>query len=196
MKVAGLAGLASAVSGVGSAEPSTDGRQASKTRPDRRGPVRKSRFIVQIEDIEIPGWYQLELPDTRLSKGEYRNGNEPDQSRQLWGRSDYDPLVMRRGVEPSTAGNSVIPGGGSPAGMKLFDWFKKARQGKVSEARKKITVEILNEAGPQGAPVAQWEFEKAWPIEYSPPNLDASAKGEVAMEELTLAYYKYDRTAP
>jgi phage tail-like protein len=103
---------------------------------------------------------------------------------------------MRRGVEPAGAGNSVVPGSGQPQGTKLFDWFKKVTQGKLAEARKKITVQVYNETGPQGAPVAKWVFEKAWPMEYTAPDLDASARGEIAMEELTIAYYKFQRKSP
>jgi phage tail-like protein len=183
MQAVGLAGLASLAAGQASAM-------------DRRGPVRKTRFVVTIDDIQVPGWREVKLPDARIGKAEYRNGNGPDEDRQLWGRADYDPLVMRRGVEPASTGNSEIPGGGAPVGTKLFDWFKKVKQGKVADARKKITVEIYNEAGAQGAPVAKWVFEEAWPIEYSPPTLDAGARGEVAMEGLTLAFYDYQRKAP
>lgn len=186
-----MAGLVSTFSSTSSAEPSE-----SVSLPDRRGPARKSRFVVEIADIQVPGWSKVELPDASLSKAEYRNGNEPDQNRQLWGRSDYDPLKMTRGVEPASAGNAVVPGMGAPVGTKLFDWFKKARQGKVSDSRKKITVKVYNELGAQGNPIAKWVFEKAWPIEYSPPTLDASARGEIAKESLTLAYYKYSRKAP
>lgn len=191
LKAVGVAGIASTLSTSASAE-STNPRSL----PDRRGPIRKSRFSVQIEDVQVPGWFRVELPAQRLATTEYREGHEPEQDRQLWGRTEYDDLTMVRGVEPATAGNSVIPGEGAPAGMKLFDWFKKARQGKLAEARKKVTVQVFNESGPQGAPVAKWVFEKAWPKEYSPPDLDASARGEIAMEELTLDYYKYDRKSP
>lgn len=191
MKAIGLTGIAGAFSSSASAE-----TKGSEFRSDRRGPVRKSRFPVEIADIQIPNWVTVELPNQRIAKAEYREGNDPAQDAQLWGRTEYDNLTMTRGVEPSSAGNAQVPGPGSPVGLKLFEWFKKARQGKVTDARKKVTVTVYNESGPQGAPVAKWVFEKAWPIEYSPPTLDAMSKGEIAMESITLAYYKYDRKAP
>lgn len=182
MKGLGFLGLASMASGTVSAE-------------DRRGPARKSRFMVQIEDIQVPGWVRVELPDAQIGVAEYREGDEADQDRQLWGPPEYDDLTMVRGVESASAGNAQVPGPGTPVGTKLYDWFKKAKDGKLTEARKPVTVELYNEAGPQGAPVARWEFEKAWPKEYSPPTLDARARGEIAMESLTLAFYDYSRTS-
>lgn len=164
--------------------------------PDRRGPVRKSRFTVQIDDVQVPGWQSVELPSITTQESTYRNGNEPEQSRRLWGRTEYGDLTMERGVEPSSAGNSQIPGGGAPVGTKLFDWYKKVRQGKVADARKTITVQVFNEQGPQGAPTAKWVFEKAWPKEYQPPSLDATASGDIATETITCAFYKMDRKSP
>lgn len=184
MQAVGLAGLASVAAGQVSAQ-------------DRRGPVRKTYFSVTIDDIEVPGWVEVQLPDARIGKGEYRTGNEPDEDRQLWGRADYDPLVIKRGVEPDVGPPGESNPGGAPVGTKLFDWFKKVKAGKVADARKQITVEVYNEAGSgAGAPVAKWAFEEAWPIEYSPPTLDARARGEVAMEGLTLAFYDYEREEP
>lgn len=164
--------------------------------PDRRGPIRKSRFNVTIADIQVPGWQSVELPSITTQEATYRNGNEPEQARRLWGRTEYGDLTMERGVEPASAGNAQIPGPGAPAGTKLFDWYKKVRDGKVSDARKKVTVTVYSEAGLQGQPLAKWVFEKAWPKEYQPPSLDATASGDVATESITLAYYKFDRTAP
>ncbi|MFT4880258.1 MAG: phage tail-like protein [Natronomonas sp.] len=184
MQAVGLAGLASVAAGQASAQ-------------DRRGPARKTYFSVTIDDIEVPGWVEVQLPDARIGKGEYRTGNEPDEDRQLWGRADYDPLVIKRGVEPATGPPGESNPGGAPVGTKLFDWFKKVKDGKVAESRKQITVEVYNETGSvAGAPVAKWVFDEAWPIEYSPPTLDAGARGEVAMEGLTLAFYDYQRESP
>lgn len=165
--------------------------------PDRRGPIRKSRFTVTIEDIQVPGWQSVEMPSITTQEANYRNGNEPEQQRSLWGRTEYGDLTLERGVEPAQGpASGAIPGGQAPVGTKLHDWYKKVRQGKVEEARKDITVEIYNEAGMMGAPIAKWVFEKCWPKEYQPPSLDATASGDIATESLTCAVYKFQRKSP
>lgn len=159
---------------------------------DRRGPLRASRFSVdlEIDGTTISGWNEIELPTARITGAEYRNGDEPSQDRQLWGRTEYDPLVMRRGIEPE--GEQPITGD-ELAGTVLFDWFEMAQLGILDSARQDVKVSILNA---QGEAAAGYLFHHAWPVAYHPPTLDAEAEGEIAMEALTLAYHWYERADP
>ncbi|MFB6296244.1 MAG: phage tail protein, partial [Halobacteriales archaeon] len=77
--------------------------------------------------------------------------------------------------------------------MMLWDWREKVNQGKLDEARKKITVKIFDSTGQN--PLASYEFLKAWPVEYQPPTLDAAADSGLATETLVVAYDRYRRTA-
>lgn len=182
MKAVGLVGLASAAN-VAATEPA----QAV----DRRGPVRNNRFSVNLEldGTEINGWSKVKLPETRVLNNEYRTGDEPSQNRQLWGASEYDPLVLERGVEPE--GEMPITGN-SMAGTKLYDWIEKIRLGLVDANRKDITVTILNE---QGEAVVGYLFHHAFPVKYTPPTLDAM-DNDIARESLTLVYHWYERADP
>lgn len=182
MKAVGFVGIASAAN-VATTEPA----QAV----DRRGPVRNNRFSVDLEldGTAITGWKRVELPETRVVNNEYRNGDEPSQNRQLWGKSEYDPLVLERGVEPE--GEMPITGD-SLAGTKLYDWLEKIRLGMVDANRKDVKVTIMNE---QGEAVVGYLFHHAFPVKYTPPTLDAMGN-DIATEKLTLVYHWYERADP
>ena len=173
MQALGAIGLAGALSGSASASTAQDGLPAQVA-----GPVPTSRFIVEIDGIDIAGFSGVQLPQAGIEEGEYREGNQPPQDQQLWGQSEYDDLTLERGVR---AGE-----------LQLYEWFKQVQQGKMAEAEKSIAVSILNSTG---EPAVRYEFTRAWPKEYSPPELDAFATGRenVATEEITIAYERFER---
>jgi phage tail-like protein len=56
--------------------------------------------------------------------------------------------------------------------------------GKIDTSRKTVTITLLDEIGNE---FASWKFEKAWPIRYPPPSLDAN-RNEIAMETLEITH--------
>lgn len=143
---------------------------------DRHGPVRTGRFKVEIDEVEIAGWRSVTIPSTSTEQGEYREGNEPGYERKLWGQTTFDDLEMERGVQPGDT--------------RIFDWRKDVIEGRVDSGRKEVAVTLLDE---EGEPQIRWEFQGAWPKEYDPPELDASADGDIATESITVAYDKMER---
>lgn len=65
---------------------------------------------------------------------------------------------------------------------ELFDWAMSNLNGKI--VRKTVTVSMLNV---QGAVVAKWTFNGAWPVKWDGPDFDASSK-EIVIETIHLAY--------
>jgi len=187
MKAAGVAGVAGVLF-------SDTGPEAVGTAEavDRRGPVRRSRFSVDLEldGTEITGWTKVEMPDIQLKPANYREGDGVSQERKLWGRPEYGPLYMERGVEPEEEEPITAE---DMAGTSLYDWHEAVRLSMVDSARRDIRVTLINE---QGESIVGWIFHHAWPIQYHPPTLDASARGEVTKEGLTLAYHWYERADP
>jgi phage tail-like protein len=139
--------------------------------------MRTGRFKVEIDDVEVPGWRSVTIPGSSTEKGEYREGDEPDYERQLWGQTTFDDLEMERGVKP---GDTAI-----------FDWRQSVMEGRVDEGRKELAVVLMDE---EGQPRIRWEFQEAWVKDYDPPELDASADGDVATESITVAFDKMVRT--
>jgi phage tail-like protein len=145
--------------------------------PDRHGPMRTGRFKVEIDDVEVPGWRSVTIPGSSTEQGEYREGDEPDYEKKIWGQTTFDDLEMERGVQPDDTA--------------IFDWRQDVIEGRVDDGRKEVAVILMDE---EGQPQIRWEFQEAWVKDYDPPELDASADGNVATESITVAYDKMVRT--
>ncbi|WP_251343938.1 phage tail protein [Haloplanus halophilus] len=136
--------------------------------PDRHGPLRVARFLLEIDGIAKAGFSRCRLPSASTSVVEYREGNERPTPRKLAGLNDYGPLVLRAGV--------------TDASVELAEWRRLVESGKVDEARRAIAVVLLDE---EGATAARWEFRNAWPARYEGPALDAN-RSAVAIETLEI----------
>jgi len=184
LKALTAAGIGAAVSG-GSA--SAEDRE-SAALPDRRGPYRNHRFLVEIDGIAIAGFSEVLLPETVIQDVEYREGTDPPIARELAGANRADTLVLKKGVTTDS--------------IALFEWVKQARQGKVESARRTIAVVLLDE---EGNPGPRWEFKQAWPIRYDAPDLDAHSddvpvwqrgqNNDIAMETLEVTHEGMERVA-
>lgn len=161
----------------GSASAGTQDRPENKSLPDRRGPYRNDRFLVEIDGLAIASFSTVELPDAVVSEVEYREGNGPPSKRKLKGQNETEPLVLERGVTDDS--------------IELFEWFQLVRQGKLGEARRNIAVVVLDE---EGQPGPRYEFREAWPGRYDAPDLDATG-GEVALERLGIIHEGMERVA-
>lgn len=168
VKGLGVAGLATALGGSASAD--AGDQAANLGTPDRRGPYRKNRFLVEIDGLDVASFSAVEIPDAVVSDVEYREGNGPPKSRKLKGENEFEPLVLERGVTDDS--------------IALFEWFRQVQDGKVDEARRTIAVTVLDEEGQAGP---RWEFTEAWPGRYDGPDLDAMDDG-VAIETLEVLH--------
>lgn len=144
-------------------------------------PVRTNRFEVELEmpGGNVPGWRRIDLPGTETRAAEYREGPDPEYDFPLWGKTEYEDLVMERGAKT--------------AEMMLWDWREKVNQGKLDEARKDIVVKIFDSTGQQT--LMRFEFQKAWPVRYDPPTLDAQADAGLGTETLVIRYDLYKRVS-
>ena len=143
---------------------------------DRHGPMRTGRFTVEIDDVEVQGFRRVDIPSSHTEAGEYREGDDPDYEKKLWGQTSFAPLTMERGVQPGDT--------------RLFDWRQQIINGQVDEGRKEVAVILRDE---EGEAQIRWEFHEAWIQDYDPPTLDASADDDVATESITVAFDKMVR---
>lgn len=180
MKGFGAVGIAAALgsSTTGKTDVEPEAEVEAATLPDRHGPYRNNRFLVEIDGIATAGFREVDLPDAVVADAEYREGTDPPTARRLSGINEYDPLVLRKGVTDDS--------------KELFEWFELAQQGQVDEARRSIAVNLLDEAGEVGP---RWEFERAWPGRYNGPDLDANARNGIALETLEILHEGMERVA-
>ena len=142
------------------------------------GPMRTGLFTVHIGDVDIEGWRSVTVPSTATEAGNWRNGNDADYERPPWGRTTYDDLDMERAVDP------IDP--------RVWDWRQAVIEGRVDEAMKAVAITVLDE---EREPQVEWQCFGAWISDYDPPDLDASADGEVATASITITYNRMMRDA-
>jgi phage tail-like protein len=143
--------------------------------PDRHGPYRNARFLLEFDDLVKAGFSSCTIPENSTEAVEYREGNERPTVRKLWGLNNYGTLSLEGGVTDDS--------------MELYEWRKQVEQGNVDEARQDIAVIVLDEAGDPGP---RWEFRNAWPTNYDAPDLDATG-GEVAIESMEIEHEGMER---
>ncbi|WP_336002346.1 phage tail protein [Halorientalis halophila] len=143
--------------------------------PDRRGPYRNVRFLLELDGIAKAGFSHCRLPENRTDVVEYREGTDPPTVRKLAGLNRYGRLVLRSGVTDDS--------------VELFEWRRAVEQGQVDEARRVAAIVLLDREGNAGA---RWELEHTWPVAYQAPRLDARGE-DVAIETLELACEGFKR---
>jgi phage tail-like protein len=145
--------------------------------PDRHGPFRNVRFLLEIDGVAKAGFSKASIPENSTEATEYREGTDRPTVRKLWSLNDYSALSLESGVTMDS--------------IMLFEWRKLVQQGKMGDARRAIAVVVLDEEGQSGP---RWEFRNAWPSSYDAPDLDATG-GEVAIEKLEIQHEGMERTA-
>jgi phage tail-like protein len=144
--------------------------------PDRYGPYRGFRFLLEIDGVTEAGFNQASIPEAQTELVEYRNGNEAPTMRKLGGRVTYGNLTLQRGVTDS---------------LELYEWFRSVEQGQIDSARRSVAVVVLDE---EGEPGPRFEFREAWPRQYDAPDLNAG-ESAVAIESLEIVHEGMERTA-
>lgn len=143
--------------------------------PDRHGPYRNTRYLLEIDGIVRAGFSECTIPSNTTEPTEYREGDEGPTVRKLWSLNNYENLTLQWG----TTSDSI----------ELFEWRKMVEQGQVEEARRNIAVLVLDE---EGEPGPRWEFILAWPVNYDAPDLSATGN-EVAIESIEIAHEGMER---
>ena len=144
--------------------------------PDRYGPFRNHRFLLEIDGIAEAAFSRASIPEASAGVIEYREGSEAATSRKLKGLTSYGNVTLSKGITEST---------------ELYDWWKLVEQGKLEEARRSVAIVVLDE---EGQPGPRYEFRNAWVRQYDAPDLDASGEA-VAVESLELVHEGMERAA-
>lgn len=106
---------------------------------------------------------------------DYRNGNAREASPiKLTGLNRVADVTLRRGVIGSLA---------------LYQWLDEIRNGNT-RALRTVTIQLMLED--QSAPVMTWKLLRARIVRHSVGPLNARGTGEVAVEEMTLAYERLE----
>ena len=100
------------------------------------------------------------------------NGN--DVVHQVPGRLKWNPVTLKRGITTS---------------MDIWQWRAMVEKGDIKGARSNGSITALDQ---QGSPVAQWDFQNAWPSKVSGPQFQSDSNS-FAVEELTIVFEYIER---
>lgn len=140
----------------------------------RDDPDRNFRFIVEIDGIAQSGFSEVIMPESLTTVIEYREGSMQPYTRKLPGLTKYSNLILKSGITES---------------MELYEWRKQVIEGEIQEARRNLSVILLD--GERNE-CARWNFTEAWPARYTPPNLSAERE-DVATETFEVTFERMER---
>ncbi len=142
--------------------------------PQRKDPYRNFRFRIEIDGIAQAGFSEAIMPDASADVIEYREGSELPAVRKLLGRIKYGNITLKWGITDS---------------LELYNWWKLVEQGNMKDARRSMSVILMDE---EGSDNARWDFNEVWPVRYRPSDLEAKGN-EVVIETLEIAHEKMTR---
>ncbi|WP_457593487.1 phage tail protein [Hydrogenimonas sp.] len=135
----------------------------------RKDPLRGFRFLVEIDGIVQAGFQEVTVPESAQDPIEYREGTDRPTVRKIPGLIKYGNVVLKWGTTDS---------------LELANWRKMVEEGKMGEARRDMSILLLDEGGNEAA---RWVFNDAWPTKYDAPDLKAVGN-EMAIETLEIAH--------
>jgi phage tail-like protein len=149
----------------------------------RLDPYKNFKFRVKWENRYVAGISRVSPLRRSTDVVKYRSGGDPSSSRKSPGRTEYDPVVLERGVTHDTDfevwANKVHDfGAGLGSEISLKDF------------RKDVVLEFYNEAGQLAL---AYKIYRCWVSEYvALSELDASQSG-VAIQSITLQNEGWER---
>lgn len=151
--------------------------------PTRFDPYKNFKFRVKWDGKYVAAVSKISGLVRTTEVVEHREGGDPSTSRKSPGRTDFEPLVLERGITQDHVfeqwANLVWQLGAGP-GSEVA----------LKEFRKDIVIELYNEAGQL---VYAFKVFRCWPSEYQAlPDLNADASA-IALERLKLENEGWER---
>jgi len=92
-------------------------------------------------------------------------------------------MVLKKLPGPLKWGNIVLRRGVTDS-IKLWDWWEKAHDGKMTEARKNGSIVAY---APDASEIARWDFVNGWCCKIKGPTLHAG-QNEMQIEEIEITH--------
>jgi phage tail-like protein len=134
---------------------------------ERSDPYRGFRFKLELGGIISGGFSEVSGLSVETEVETRKEGGENNFEYKLPKATKYSNLTLKRGISDDN----------------LWAWYKDVIYGKVE--RQDISVCLLDEGGTE---VMRWNFEKAFPVKWNGPSLNASSNS-VAVESLVLVHH-------
>jgi phage tail-like protein len=159
--------------------------QFTVNKPQRYDPYKNFKFLIRWEGTTEPvaGISKVGALKRTTEVVKHREGGDPSSSRKSPGRTEYEPIMLERGVTHDKdfeqwANKVWNYGSGLGAETSLKDF------------RRNIVIELLNEAGQK---VIAYRVYRCWVSEFQAmPDLDANANA-VAIQHIKLENEGWER---
>jgi phage tail-like protein len=137
-----------------------------------------ARFSITIDGYEIAQFSELSGITTEVEPVKFMESSDKEVIiKQLPGATIPAKIVLKRGKNSS---------------MELWAWHEAVLNGDIVAARKSASLVMYNY---DGAPVARYHLEHAWPAKIEIGALKAGSS-EVLMETVTIVCERIQRVAP
>jgi len=134
---------------------------------NRTDPLANAKFSVEIDMIQEATFTEASGLEAELDIFEYQEGGNNLFTHKLPGRVKYPNVTLKRGVTTSN---------------DLWMWFEMGTFGKIN--RRNISIVLYDQ---DGSEVRRWNLINAYPIKWTGPSFDASAKA-VSIETVVFAH--------
>ncbi len=140
---------------------------ATGTRVD---PYAGYNFKVEWDGIIQAGFKTCAGLEFTQEAATYREGTDSSLGmRKLPGLITSSNITLARGLADKS---------------ELWDWRKLVMDGKIADARKNVSIILMDDVGNT---TVQWDLRECWPTKWTGPSMDATS-GEVAVETLEIAH--------
>ena len=148
----------------------------------RFDPYHNFKFRVKWDGRYVAGVSKVSGLKRTTEVVKHREGGDPSSSRKAPGRSEYEALLLERGITHD---------------LEFHHWTNKVwsygnglgAETSLKDFRKDLIIELYNEAGQL---VVAWKVYRCWVSEYQPPDFDANANA-VAIERLKIENEGFER---
>jgi phage tail-like protein len=149
----------------------------------RFDPYKNFKFRVMWDGRYVAGVSRVGPLIRRTEVVTHREGGDPSTSHRSPGRTDYEPILIERGVTHDRDFEQWA--------NKVFNFGSKAgTEASLKDFRKDIVIDLFNEAGQK---VISYRVFRCWVSEFQAlPQLDANAN-EVAIQHIKLEHEGWER---
>jgi len=149
----------------------------------RFDPYKNFKFRVVWDGRYVAGISKVGALKRTTEVVKHREGGDPSSSRKSPGRTEYEAIMLERGVTHDKEFEAWA--------RKVWDYGAKPEtEMSLAKFRKDVTVELYNEAGQK---VLAYKIYRCWVSEYQAlPELDANANA-VAIQTLKLENEGWER---
>ena len=130
-------------------------------------------YKLVLDHLEVADFESVSGLNANIEVTEYQEGGENAFTHKLLGPARFSNVTLRRGTSSSS---------------DLWDWIDKCIKGQIERKGGSITALARD----SDTPVCTWTFFEAFPCAYRGPDFNSRQGVDLAIEELELAFSRFE----